>query len=89
MKAAVMRSTGKPLTIEDIEISNPGAHEVIVRIAAVGVCHSDLHIIDGTIPIQPPVVLGHEPAGIVEEVGVAVGEQVDSRRIVAVVRSNK
>jgi S-(hydroxymethyl)glutathione dehydrogenase/alcohol dehydrogenase len=69
MKAAVMRSTGSPLAIEDIDISDPEPHEVIVRTAAVGVCHSDLHIIDGTIPIQPPIVLGHEPAGVVEEVG--------------------
>lgn len=69
MKAAVMRSTGAPLVIEDIDIADPAAHEVVVRTAAVGVCHSDLHIIDGTIPIQPPIVLGHEPAGIVEEVG--------------------
>ncbi len=69
MKAAVLRTIGKPLSIEDIEISDPSAHEVIVRTVAVGVCHSDLHIVDGTIPIQPPIVLGHEPAGVVEEVG--------------------
>ncbi len=69
MKAAVMRSTGEPLVIENIELADPAAHEVVVRIAAVGVCHSDLHIIDGTIPIEPPIVLGHEPAGVVEAVG--------------------
>jgi S-(hydroxymethyl)glutathione dehydrogenase/alcohol dehydrogenase len=69
MKAAVMRSTGAPLAIEDIDIAEPAAHEVVVRTAAVGVCHSDLHIIDGTIPIEPPIVLGHEPAGVVEQVG--------------------
>jgi len=69
MKAAVMRSTGAPLVIEEIDIDDPASHEVVVRTAAVGVCHSDLHIVDGTIPIRPPVVLGHEPAGVVEEVG--------------------
>jgi len=69
MKAAVMRSTGAPLVIEEIDIDDPASHEGVVRTAAVGVCHSDLHIVDGTIPIRPPVVLGHEPAGVVEEVG--------------------
>jgi len=69
MKAAVMRAIGAPLEIEDIDIADPAAHEVIVRIAAVGACHSDLHIMDGTLPLEPPIVLGHEPAGIVEEVG--------------------
>lgn len=72
MKAAVMRSAGAPLLIEDIDIADPAAHEVVVRTAAVGVCHSDLHIVDGTIPIEPPIVLGHEPAGVVEEVGFEV-----------------
>jgi S-(hydroxymethyl)glutathione dehydrogenase/alcohol dehydrogenase len=69
MKAAVMRSTGAPLVIEDIELADPAPHEVVVRIAAVGVCHSDLHIMDGTLPVRAPMVLGHEPAGIVEAVG--------------------
>ncbi len=69
MKAAVMRSTGQPLVIEDIEIADPAPREVLVRTAAVGVCHSDLHIVDGTLPVQLPIVLGHEPAGVVEAVG--------------------
>jgi len=69
MKAAVLRKIGEPLVIEEIELASPLAHEVVVRIAAVGVCHSDLHIIDGTLPLPPPIVLGHEPAGIVEAVG--------------------
>jgi len=74
MKAAVMRSTGSPLVIEDIDLAQPAPHEVVVRTAAVGVCHSDLHIMNGTLPVRPPIVLGHEPAGIVE----AVGSQVNA-----------
>jgi len=69
MKAAVFREVGQPLTIEDIQISKPGPREVLVRTAAVGVCHSDLHFIDGLYPAQTPMILGHEAAGIVEQVG--------------------
>ncbi|MEX2297700.1 MAG: Zn-dependent alcohol dehydrogenase [Dongiaceae bacterium] len=69
MKAAVLREVGKPLSIEEISISNPKAHEVLVRTAAVGVCHSDLHYIEGLYACPKPTVLGHESAGIVEKVG--------------------
>ncbi len=69
MKAAVMREFKAPLEIEEVEISTPGPREVIVQMKATGVCHSDLHVIDGGLPLAPPVILGHEPAGIVEAVG--------------------
>ncbi|MFT7687909.1 MAG: S-(hydroxymethyl)glutathione dehydrogenase/alcohol dehydrogenase [Candidatus Azotimanducaceae bacterium] len=69
MKAAVFREVGQPLTIEDIQISKPGPREVLVRTSAVGVCHSDLHFIEGLYPAQTPMILGHEAAGIVEQVG--------------------
>ena len=69
MKAAVMREVRKPLTIEDVEIDNPKSHEVLVRTAACGVCHSDLHFIDGFYAAPSPVILGHEAAGVVEKVG--------------------
>ena len=69
MKAAVFREVGKPLEIEDVEISKPGPREVLVRTAAAGVCHSDLHFVEGLYPAKLPIVLGHESAGIVEEVG--------------------
>ncbi|MEX2202099.1 MAG: Zn-dependent alcohol dehydrogenase [Dongiaceae bacterium] len=69
MKAAVLREIGKPLSIEDVSISNPKAHEVLVRTAAVGVCHSDLHYIEGLYACPKPTVLGHESAGVVEKVG--------------------
>ena len=69
MKAAVLREVGKPLEIEDVQISKPGPHEVLIRTVAAGVCHSDLHFIEGSYPTQLPIVLGHESAGIVEQVG--------------------
>jgi len=72
MKAAVMRAWKAPLTIEEIDIDEPGPREVLVRTVAVGVCHSDLHVLEGSLPMPPPAVLGHEPAGIVEAVGPGV-----------------
>ena len=69
MKAAVLREVGKPLEIEEIEISKPGPREVLVRTAAAGVCHSDLHFIEGLYPTRMPIVMGHESAGVVEQVG--------------------
>jgi S-(hydroxymethyl)glutathione dehydrogenase/alcohol dehydrogenase len=72
MKAAVMRALNAPLAIEDVSIDQPAAHEVLVRTAAVGVCHSDLHVLEGSLPNPLPTILGHEPAGIVEAVGAEV-----------------
>lgn len=83
MKAAVLVEAGKPLEIEDVTISKPGPHEVLIRTAACGLCHSDLHFIDGSYPHPLPAIPGHEAAGIVEAVGsevrtVAVGDSVVS-----------
>ena len=58
--------------VDDLEVRDPGIGEVLVRIAAAGLCHSDLSVIDGTIPFPVPVVLGHEGAGTVEAVGPGV-----------------
>ena len=70
MKAAVFYQYNAPLKVEEIEIDKPKRGEVLVKLAASGVCHSDLSVINGTIPFPPPpAVLGHEGAGIVEEVG--------------------
>ena len=69
MKAAVMHEANKPLVIEDVTINKPAAREVLMRTAYAGLCHSDLHFIEGLYPHPVPVVLGHESAGIVEEVG--------------------
>ena len=72
MKAAVMRAIGEPLRIEDIQVDGPGPREALVRTAATGVCHSDLHVLEGSLPTALPTVLGHEPAGVVEAVGAEV-----------------
>jgi len=73
VKAAVLRAYNTPVEIEEIQVADPGPHEVRVRTAACGVCHSDLHVYEGSLPAPPPLVLGHEPAGIVEAVGSEVG----------------
>lgn len=72
MRAAILHEVGKPLAVEPVELDAPRAGEVAVRIAATGVCHSDLHYIKGDLPFPLPVVLGHEAAGIVEAVGPGV-----------------
>ncbi|MYB42247.1 MAG: Zn-dependent alcohol dehydrogenase [Chloroflexi bacterium] len=69
MKAAVFHGVHQPLTIEDIDVDEPRDYEVLVRTAAAGVCHSELHMIEGHSPVPPPAVLGHESAGVVERVG--------------------
>jgi len=72
MKAAVLHQVGQPLAIEDVSVDKPGPREVLIRTAAAGVCHSDLHFVEGLYPYRLPVVLGHESAGIVDDVGADV-----------------
>lgn len=72
MKAAVLHERGAPLVIEDLDVAPPKAGEVLVKIVANGLCHSDLSVIRGVLPFPLPTVLGHEGAGIVEEVGAGV-----------------
>jgi alcohol dehydrogenase len=80
VRAAVLGAMGakppfaqsKPLSIEDIDLESPGKDEVLVRIAAAGLCHSDLSVINGDRPRPTPMVLGHEAAGVVEEPGLGV-----------------
>jgi len=79
--AAVVHGAGKPFTIEQINLDGPAAHEVVVRMVATGMCHTDLTVQAGFIPFPLPAVLGHEGAGVVEAVGSAVtsvapGDQV-------------
>src|SRR6195256_2419912 len=71
MQAAVFRKVQEPLTIEAVDSDKPLGREVLVRTVATGVCHSDLHVVDGIgrFPLDRPIVLGHEGAGIVEAVG--------------------
>src|SRR3984893_507261 len=79
--AAVLYEAKKPVVVEDVEVLEPGSHEVAVRWAANGVCHSDLHVVTGDYPHPLPVILGHEAAGVVEKIGpgvetVKVGDHV-------------
>jgi Zn-dependent alcohol dehydrogenase len=89
IKAAVLDKMGlalpyaksRPLTIEEIELESPGQGEVLVKIAAAGLCHSDLSVIDGSRPRPMPMVLGHEASGTIEKLGsgvddLKVGDQV-------------
>jgi S-(hydroxymethyl)glutathione dehydrogenase / alcohol dehydrogenase len=69
MKAAVLHAANQPLTIEEVGLTKPQSREVLLRTAFAGLCHSDLHYIEGLYPHPTPVVLGHESAGIVEAVG--------------------
>jgi len=69
MKAAVLHAPHQPLTIEDVSLTKPKGREVLLRTAYAGLCHSDLHFIEGLYPHPTPCVLGHESAGVVEAVG--------------------
>ena len=69
IKAAVVREKSGPFLIEDVELDEPRDDEILVRIAASGLCHTDLVARDGYMPIPFPAVLGHEGAGVVEKVG--------------------
>ncbi|HZT87746.1 MAG TPA: Zn-dependent alcohol dehydrogenase [Stellaceae bacterium] len=69
MKAAVLHAAHQPLTIEEVSLEKPRSREVVLRTAFAGLCHSDLHFIEGLYPTPTPVVLGHESSAIVEAVG--------------------
>jgi propanol-preferring alcohol dehydrogenase len=74
MKAAVVRQFGAPLTIEEVPVPTPGPGEVLIKIRATGVCHTDLHAADGDWPVKPalPFIPGHEGAGVIAAVGPGV-----------------
>ena len=96
IKAAVLQAMGatppyavsRPLHIEEINLSPPGADEVLIKIAAAGLCHSDLSVINGDRPRPMPMALGHEAAGVVEELGAGVTDlQVGDHVVVVFVPS--
>jgi S-(hydroxymethyl)glutathione dehydrogenase/alcohol dehydrogenase len=83
MRAAILESSPADLVIDDVQVDAVGPHEVLVRTAAAGLCHSDLHFMQGLYPYVYPMVAGHESAGVVEAVGsdvtgFAVGDHVVS-----------
>ncbi len=81
MRAAILNEINQPMTVEDLPTPSPRAGEVLLRIAATGVCHTDLHVMKGEVAFPTPCVLGHETSGIVEAVGddvtnVQIGDRV-------------
>lgn len=81
VRAAVLREPGAPLRVEDVQLDGPHAGEVLVRVDAAGVCHSELHYMTGDIPCPLPIVLGHEGCGVVEGVGADVDAVVVGDRV--------
>ena len=73
-KAVLCRELERPVIVEEIEVESPRSSEVMIRVSACGVCHSDLSATNGTIPFPPPLVLGHEGAGVIVEIGEGVTE---------------
>ncbi len=68
-RTAVVYEHNKPVIVDDLELDEPKANEVLIRMVATGVCHSDLSIVNGTIYYDPPIAIGHEGAGVIEQVG--------------------
>jgi S-(hydroxymethyl)glutathione dehydrogenase/alcohol dehydrogenase len=83
--AAILREVGKPLQLEQVLIDDPLDDEVLVRVERVGLCHSDLHYIDGSLSTATPTILGHEVAGIVERIGEGITRFKVGDRVVATV----
>jgi NDMA-dependent alcohol dehydrogenase len=81
-KAAVCREVNAPVVVERIEVDSPGRNEVMIELAACGVCHSDLSAVNGTIQMQLPLILGHEGAGVVVEVGPGVTDLAEGDHVV-------
>jgi S-(hydroxymethyl)glutathione dehydrogenase/alcohol dehydrogenase len=83
MKAAVLSAVDSPLAIEEIPVPRPRAEEVLIEVAACGVCHSDLHVAKGELKFPLPCVLGHEISGVVAEVGPGVSQVGPGDAVVA------
>src|SRR5438132_476506 len=83
MRAALLEASEKPLAIvDDVDIEDPRAGEVRVRVSHCGVCHSDLSLVNGTFPFVAPIVLGHEAAGVVDSIGAGVTSVVPGDKVV-------
>ena len=82
VRAAVLEKPGAPLRLETLQLDPPATGEVLVRLEASGVCHSDLHLADGEWGESAPIVLGHEGCGVVEETGAGADPALRGRRVV-------
>jgi S-(hydroxymethyl)glutathione dehydrogenase / alcohol dehydrogenase len=82
MRAAIFVEQDGDLVVEDVKAADPGPRDAVVRITASGVCHSDLSVINGTLPMPPPAILGHEGTGIVEDVGAEVSRVKPGDRVI-------
>lgn len=88
LRAAILREPGQPLRVEEVELARPQTGEARVRVAAAGVCHSDYHYMKGDLETALPAVLGHEGAGVVEEVGPGVTNIQPGDHVVLLWRSS-
>lgn len=87
MRAALLEAPGQDLVVvDDVELDKPHEGEVLVRVSHCGVCHSDLHFIDGSLPTAVPALLGHEAGGVVEEVGPGVSELEPGDKVILTLR---
>ena len=83
MKAALFHGSGKPLEVTEVPTPQPGAGQILVKVAACGVCHTDLHYLDHNVPTfkAPPMILGHEPSGTVAGLGAGVKNFKEGDRV--------
>ena len=83
MKAALFHGSGKPLEVTEVPTPQPGPGQILVKVAACGVCHTDLHYLDHAVPTfkAPPMILGHEPSGTVAGLGAGVKNFKEGDRI--------
>jgi S-(hydroxymethyl)glutathione dehydrogenase/alcohol dehydrogenase len=82
MRAAIFVEPNGDLVVEDVTPTDPGPRDVVVQVTASGVCHSDLSVINGTLPMPPPAILGHEGTGVVESVGSEVSRVKKGDRVI-------
>src|SRR3984893_15948058 len=82
MRAAIFVEQNGDMVVEDVQAADPGPRDVVVRVTASAVCHSDLSVINGTLPMQPPAILGHEGTGVVEDVGAEVSRVKRGDRVI-------
>src|SRR5664279_3447847 len=83
MKAAVVTDFRSPLSISDVEVPEPGVHDVLVRIESSGLCHTDIHAARGDWPVKPtpPFIPGHEGVGVIERLGSSVTSRSVGQRV--------